>query len=359
MRVVQMVPFLNLGDAVGNDILTLRDLLITAGYDTAIYAEQTDPRVEDKHDITLIDFLPILNEDDVIIYHLSTKSTLHDIIPMMKCRKIAIYHNVTPGAFFKEYSPFISSVCDHGVEEVKQLREVFDYCLAVSDFNRRDLLSYGYDCPIDIRPILVPFEDYKKTPSQDIIDRYNDCKTNILFIGRVVPNKRFEDVIAAFSCYKKFYDSDARLFLVGNSDGMDLYKNRLDEYVNRLGVKDVKFTGKIPFDEILAYYKVADVFLCMSEHEGFCVPLVEAMFFDVPIVAYASSAIPETLSGAGILLKEKDPLITAGFIDKLVTDEKLRNSVIKGQRKRLIDFSYEKISEIFLNYIERFVGKRK
>ena len=180
-----------------------------------------------------------------------------------------------------------------------------------------------------------------------------------MFLGRIAPNKKHEDIIAAFSCYKKNYDINARLFLIGSSEGMEAYRDQLNEYIDMLGVNDVIFTGKVPFDEILSYFKIADVFLCMSEHEGFCVPLVESMFFDVPIVAYASSAVPETLSSAGILLKEKDPLVTAGIIDRLLRDDDLREDVLNGQRKRLSDFSYEKTSELFLQYIKRFIGERK
>ncbi|MCL2661784.1 MAG: glycosyltransferase family 4 protein [Oscillospiraceae bacterium] len=356
MRVIQMVSNISFGDAIGNDVLALNDLLNCAGYETAIYAEVIDPRVAENHTIFSALPLPGLNKDDVLIYHLCINTPVIQKIKQMKCRKVAIYHNVTPHEFFLDHSFSLFTSCKDIREELKKLAGTFDYCIAVSSFNRDDLINNGFTCQIDVRPILIPFGDYEKPPSRTIIDKYNDNNVNIFFLGRVVPNKKQEDVIAAFSCYVKNHNPNARLFIVGSSEGMESYREQLDEYISLLGIENVIFTEKVPFDEILAYYKIADVFLCMSEHEGFCVPLVEAMYFDVPIVAYASSAIPETLAGSGVLLYEKDPLVTAGIIDKLVTDENLRNSVIEGQRKRLMDFSYEKTSKLFLEYIENFIA---
>jgi glycosyltransferase involved in cell wall biosynthesis len=359
MKIVQMVTSISFGDAVGNDVQALSNLLISNGYETAIYTEAYDPRIAKNHTIIPARPLPELDKEDVLIYHLCINTPLNHEIKQMKCRKVAIYHNITPQDFFKEHNFILYAACKNVREDLKKLAGTFDYCIADSSFNRDDLIENGFTCQIDVRPVLIPFEDYEKTPSQAIIDKYDDDKVNIMFLGRVAPNKKQEDVIAAFSCYIKNYNPNARLFIVGSSEGMESYKKQLDEYVSKLGIENVIFTEKVPFDEILAYYKIADVFLCMSEHEGFCVPLVEAMYFDVPIVAYASTVIPETLSGAGILLDEKDPLITAGVVDRLVTDENLRKLVIEGQRKRLLDYSYEKTSKLFLKYIENFIADTK
>ena len=218
----------------------------------------------------------------------------------------------------------------------------------------------GYTCPIDVLPILIPFDDYAKTPSQQVIDRYSDGYTNLIFKGRIAPNKRQEDVIRAFYDYKKFYNPKSRLILVGGHNGMERYYHRLKSYINALELEDVVFPGHIKFDEILAYYKIADVFLCQSEHEGFCVPLVEAMYFDVPVVAYDSSAIAGTLGGGGFLLKDKNPVETAGVINRVVTDEALRTQIIKNQQARLADFDHKVIEAQFKTYLDTFInGGRK
>jgi glycosyltransferase involved in cell wall biosynthesis len=179
----------------------------------------------------------------------------------------------------------------------------------------------------------------------------------VAFVGRIVPNKKFEDIIAAFTLYQRNYDQDAKLFLVGNYGKDDVYYRRLRDYVQELGVKNVFFTGHISFAEILAYYRIADVFVCMSEHEGFCVPIVESMLFKTPIIAFDAGAVADTLGGGGILLKEKDPLLTAGLIDRVVRDGELREEILKGQRRQLSRFRFERIRDLFLRYLSAFCGR--
>lgn len=205
-------------------------------------------------------------------------------------------------------------------------------------------------------PIVVPFDDYRKKPSQDIIEKYKDDRHNIVFTGRVAPNKCHQDIIAAFACYKKYYDSKARLFLVGSYKEKDTYYRKLKKYVDLLGVEDVVFTGHIKFEEILAYYHIADVFLCMSEHEGFCVPLIEAMYFGVPIIAYNCTAVPMTLGDGGILVNKKNPIETAALINRIISDPMLRDLMKENQQKRLAEFQYEKIVGMFRGYLEKFIA---
>ena len=168
-----------------------------------------------------------------------------------------------------------------------------------------------------------------------------------------MPNKKFEDVIACFAAYKEKYDPTARLFLVGNYQETDIYYQHLQEYIKKCGVKDVIFPGHIAFNAILAYYKIADLFLCMSEHEGFCVPLVEAMFFETPIVAYASTAIPGTLGGSGVLVETKEPETVAETMNRVMQDAEYRGEILKKQDERLKDFAYESIRGQILDEIEK------
>jgi glycosyltransferase involved in cell wall biosynthesis len=357
MRIVQVLNTFTRGDAITNYALAIKELLCSLGYDSEIYSE-FEYEKEDEEEVKHIWPIPEFKEDDIMIYHLSINVQILDEFDSIKCRKVAIYHNVTPKEFFLGYSYFFYTLIDQAISEIKSLAGSFDYCIADSDFNRSDLISYGYKCPIDVLPIMIPVEDYKKEPNQSIINKYNDGRTNLLFVGRVVPNKKAEDVIAAFSCYKKYYNPDARLFLVGRHGFMALYKTQLEEYVELNNIKDMIFTGEIDFDELLAYYSIADVFLCMSEHEGFCVPLIEAMLFDVPVIAYKSTAIPGTLNGSGILLPDKDPLLAAGVVDKVLTDDALRVRIIEGQRQRLNDLTYEKLSKRFIEYLTAFIGRK-
>ena len=184
--------------------------------------------------------------------------------------------------------------------------------------------------------------------------RFGDGRTNIIFVGRIAPNKRQEDVIRAFYFYKQL-DPDARLILAGSQTGFENYADRLRDYADKLGLRDVLFTGHVSFPELLAYYRTATAFLCMSEHEGFCVPLVESMYFNVPIAARKAAAVPDTLGGSGLLLEDNDPLVAAKAVERLVRDKKLRDDVIQDQRRRLADFSYSRIKALFTEQLRDFI----
>ncbi len=354
MRVIQILPTLSFGDGVGNDAIALKEIIGKMGYSTDIYAENIDKRLPEGTAIKA-DKLCDLKKDDVLIYHKSTGTDLSFKIDSYKCRRVMIYHNITPPDFFRPYSPSATQLTEYGYKGVEYLRDKMDYVLAVSEYNKSELIRMGYTCRIDISPSLTKFEDYEQAPDEATMKKYKDGKKNIIFVGRIAPNKRQENVIRAYACYRKL-NPDSRLILVGSANGMENYNERLVKYVNALGLSDdVIFTGHIKFSEILAYYHIADAFLCMSEHEGLCVPLVESMFFGVPIIAYNTSAIGETLGGSGILLDDNDPVFTAAVMDRLLTDDKLRESVIEGQRKRLEYFSYERLSNIFETKLQAFI----
>ncbi|MBR3356631.1 MAG: glycosyltransferase family 4 protein [Solobacterium sp.] len=359
MKIIQMLPCLTHGDAIGNEVIAIDRALKSNGYKSVIYAEILDYRLESTDSKTIKEWEEPA-KDDVIIYHFSIGWRFLPNIRKAKCKKICIYHNITPSHFFKDYDAAVYNNCKNGLAELKTCADLFDYCLADSEFNKQDLISYGFTCPIDVLPILIAFDDYKKEPDRKVIRRYkNQPGANILFVGRVAPNKKQEDIIHAFALYKKYYDKDARLFLIGKYFDTDIYYRRLSSYIKSIGVEDVYLMGHIKFTEILAYYTIADVFLCMSEHEGFCVPLAESMFFHVPIIAYDSTAIPSTLGGSGILFQEKNMLEVAGLIDRVVKDEELRRTIIAGQDARLKDFDNAVIMDQFMTYLRNFIASGK
>lgn len=354
-RVIQLVSSLNYGDAVGNDVVAFKKALAEAGYVTEIFTEAISPKFPPdiaKH----YRLMPTLDEDDIVIYHFASQCVLTDVVKNLRCKIILRYHNITPPSFFEGYDDNAVKACSVGLEQVSDIKNRVDYCLPVSEYNKADLIEMGYTCPMTVMPILIRFSDYEAKPGQSVIDRYSDGVTNILFVGRVAPNKKFQDVISAFAEYKNTYDKSARLFLVGSFGEGDKYYNELLQHIESLGVKDVIFPGHIPFADILAYYSVADAFLCMSEHEGFCVPLVEAMYFHVPVVAYASSAIPSTLGGSGVLLENKSFKTAAAEVNKIVSDKALKNEIVAKQDIRLRDFSAEVIKKSLLDYLEEIIN---
>ena len=243
---------------------------------------------------------------------------------------------MTPPHFFKGFNSDAEKACADGLRATRYLAKKTDLCIVDSAFNKMDLLAMGYDCPMEVLPILIAFDDYKKEPDKKVIKAYDDDWVNVVFTGRVAPNKCPEDIIAAFYYYKKNIQPKSRLFLVGRYDGVPAYKAQL-----------------------LAYYHIADVFVCLSEHEGFCVPLVEAMYFGVPIIAYDSTAIGDTLGGSGLLLQDKSPAVVGEAIHLVTESKELRNQLVKGEKERLKDFYHDKIKKDFLEIMKKFLAEDK
>lgn len=349
-RVIQLVSCLNFGDAVGNEVIAFKKFLQENGYVTEIFTEAISNKLPAD---TAMNYrrMPVLDEDDIVIYHFASQCTLFDTVKQLKCKVVLRYHNVTPPEFFEGYDENGVKACRNGLSQVAELKDYVDYCLPVSDFNKKDLLEMGYTCPMTVLPILIRFSDYEQTPDSAVIEKYSDGVTNILFVGRMAPNKKVQDVISAFAEYKRRFDPTARLFLVGSYNENDIYYRELCEHIEKLGVRDVIFPGHISFAAILAYYSIADIFLCMSEHEGFCVPLVEAMYFHVPIVAYNSSAVPSTLGGTGVLLDEKDFYKSAEAIRDILQNNR-SEAIVEKQNNRLEDFSQNNITSRLKKFIE-------
>ena len=346
--IIQILPDIYYGDAIGNDCLAIRDCLREAGYGGDIYAERIDPRLE-ANGISGIRYIREYADDaDILLCHVSVRWDYMLTLDNRPGHKIFIYHNITPPHFFKEYSNQIATeLCEKGLEQMGSLRLIPSLCFADSNYNKTELKKAGYLCPIHILPIICEFGE------QPAIKDKNDDSINILFVGRLAPNKKQNDIIEAFYIYHKDINSKSRLFLVG-SEGNDDYTKALKAYPDNIGLDGVTFTGHVSDNEKDFYYRSADIFLCLSEHEGFCVPLLEAMHYGIPIVAYNSSAVAETLAGAGLLLESKEPNIVAEAIDMVMTDDKLRKTLIANGRERLKDFAPEKAKSSLLGLLKDY-----
>jgi glycosyltransferase involved in cell wall biosynthesis len=168
-------------------------------------------------------------------------------------------------------------------------------------------------------------------PNWLIARDFDDDWTNILFVGRVIANKKIEDLIRVFHAYHTIFNSRSRLLIVGAQSGFERYAASLHQLVGTLGASHVHFVGHVSDEELIAFYECADLFLCASEHEGFCVPLVEAFYKQVPVLAYAATAVPSTMDGAGVLYHDKDPMHVAGLMDAIVSNEALQDLIVDGQ----------------------------
>lgn len=354
MRVVQMLPTLAYGDAIGNNVIAIKNTLINSGYKTEIYAKNIDKRMKDPSVYPASKYCD--DENNLIIYHLSTGDELNEKLLHYKAKVIIIYHNITPYEYFKGYDSKSLNLCKNGLEQAKLLHNRPIMCICVSEYNRECLIDMGYSCPIEVLPLIIKFDDYNKKPSDNILSKYkNESIKNILFVGRIVPNKKIENIILSFYLYNNYINSNSRLFIVGNYSPDDLYYKKLMHYINKLQAQNIYFTGHIPFNDVLAYYNLASLFLCLSEHEGFCVPLVEAMYFGKPIVAYNSTAVGETLGGSGILLNDNDPRVVAESMNLVLSNKALQKDIVDSERDRLKYFDNDTIKDKFMEIISKYI----
>lgn len=351
----QLLPGFSYGDAISNHALALRRLLTAWGYHSEIYAQFIHPKVANKCR-SFEDFEPAAQ--GVTIYHYSigadalTERFLHS-----PGKRVLIYHNITPHQFFAAYSDEDYRDTKKGRAVLAELRSAVDLVLADSAYNCQELAALGFHQPREL-PILIDFQRFKTTPPCPLtLRRFADDWTNFLFVGRIVPSKRQDDVIRAFAHYNRWIDRRSRLLLVGPVGGMTSYLADLQQLAREHEIEDhLHFTGHVRFRELVAYYTVADVFLCLSEHEGFCVPLVEAMYHDIPILAYATTAIPHTLGQAGVLVRQKDLGQIAEMAHLLSSDRQLRARVVAQQRERLADFQPRPIAAQFKAYLAELLG---
>jgi glycosyltransferase involved in cell wall biosynthesis len=245
-----------------------------------------------------------------------------------------------------------------GRQELRSLAGRVDLALGDSDFNRRELEELGF-ARTGVMPIAVNLERITEAPRRPALEKIlGDGLINMLFVGRIVPNKRIEDHIRLAELYKRYVDSYYRFIFVGRCDGLPRYYAQVRALIAEFKMLPDRFwfTGPVPDDDLAAFYRWADVYVSLSEHEGFCVPLLEAMAADVPVLAYAAGAVPETLGGAGMLFEPKDLELAAEMLGTLVYDRPVRDRVIAGQRRRLQDFSPARIEASLMRALQQVLN---
>jgi glycosyltransferase involved in cell wall biosynthesis len=278
---------------------------------------------------------------DVTIFHFALPSPMTEAFAGLSGQRVLQYHNITPASFFAPYAPGLFRLAALGRRELQSLVGKVDLALGDSEFNRQELEALGF-APTGVLPIAVDTERITGAPRRPALEKIlSDGLINILFVGRIVPNKRIEDHIRLAEVYKRYVDSYYRFIFVGRYDGVPSYYAQVRALIAEFRMLPDRFwfTGPVPDEDLGAFYRWADAYVSLSEHEGFCVPLVEAMAADVPILAYAAGAVPETLGGAGLLFAPKDLEMAAEMLGMLVYDRDLRSRVLDGQRKRLRDFA--------------------
>ncbi len=329
----QFVAGFSNGDAISNETRVMQNVFRSWGYESGIFSESRRilPQLR-KHAQNFTECHP--GADDIALLHLSIGSPVNMAFADLPCRKAVLYHNVTPSQYFDMVNQSTAFNLAAGRKQLAALAGVADVNMADSRFNAGELEELGYR-DVAVLPLILDIDALKASPDRKTLSRFRDGRTNILFVGRCVPNKRLEDLLTAFAYYQKCVEPDSRLIHVGSFAGAERYYYLLLAQARDLGLGNVHFAGAVPQAQLNAFFMCADLFLCMSEHEGFCIPVVESMVHDVPVLAYAAAAVPETMDGAGVLFAEKEYEAVAEMMGRLTTDVDLRTSVIAGQRQRL------------------------
>jgi glycosyltransferase involved in cell wall biosynthesis len=343
MIVNQWVPAAHRGDAVGDSARRVRAFARAMGHDADIFALTID-------DDLVGDVLPFSDpaaaRGDVTILHFALPSTMTEAFARLPNGRVLLYHNVTPASFFAPYDPLLFRLATLARRELATLAGRVDLALGVSDYNRRELVALGFD-RTGVLPLPVDWSRINRPVSLPALESVLDDEfVNFLFVGRIAPNKRIEDHIRLAEHYKRYVDAFYRFIFVGRFDAVPRYyaaiRGLMAEY--RLLNDRFIFTGPVSDEELAVYYRRAAVYISLSEHEGFCAPLVEAMAADVPVLAYAAAAVPETLGGAGVQFAPKDLEYAAELAGALAFDDDLRARVIAGQRTRLADFGDDRVT---------------
>jgi L-malate glycosyltransferase len=350
----QFVPALEPG-AVGQHTLELQRTLRGAGIDSEVFAHIIDPSMAHLgRAFTEYGTSFAGRRDDCLMYQFAIGSIVASFLRSRPERKALNHHNITPPEMLAAWEPAMVPGLRWGNRQLIELAASVDFALADSHFNRNDLWALGYR-DIEVVPILLDLDGFDREVDRDTQQRLERDRAqggaDLLFVGRIVPNKCQHDLIKALVVYRRTFDPQARLRLVGGATS-DEYLRVLREYAAALGVADaVDLTGPVSAGALGAYYRSADVFVSASEHEGFCVPLLEAMHHGVPIVAFAAAAVPETLAGAGVLLDSKSPAMFAAAIHQVVSDPGTRRAMVEAGRLRLRDFDLETTRARFLDVL--------
>jgi glycosyltransferase involved in cell wall biosynthesis len=344
MRVYQWIQAAHRGDAIGNAARRMRKLLRSMGHESHLFSLTIDDDLrEEVRPFTD----PEATRGEVTILHFALPSPMSDAFGRLAGRRVLHYHNITPAHFFAPYDPGIFRITVIGRQELATLPGVTDLALGVSEYNRQELDALGFR-HTGVLPLHVDTSRITSAPPHPVLESIlRQDFTNFLFVGRIAPNKRIEDIILLAEQFKRYIDARYRFIFVGRTDGVPRYYDAIRALVGRFGMLPDRFLfpGAVTDWELAAYYRTASVYISMSEHEGFCAPLVEAMAADVPVLAYASTAVPETLGGAGVLFAPKDMEYAAELLGQLAFDPAMRARVIEGQRRRLADFSEERIRQ--------------
>ena len=353
MNIVQVLPSLASRDAIGVHTLNLDAALRSVGIETAIYYGNAGNDVADRG-------LPLtqLDRSDahrIILYHASIGSPVVGTLETSAGILALNYHNITPARLLARWAPGLGYEVSLGRAQLSDLAGRTRFALADSEFNRRELVDLGYRTT-ETAPLLLNMRQADASCDDALLTALKsipDQGPRFLFVGKVAPHKAPHDLLAMLAAYRATYHPGATLTLVGTPIS-ERYLQALESYMEDLGLSQaVTITGSISGASLEAYWRSSDVFICASDHAGFCVPLVEAMGHELPIVAFAAAAIPETIADAGLVISDKAPLAFAAAVHRVVTDHDLAKALTNRGKDRVSSLDLETATGIFMERLIR------
>ena len=357
-RIAICNPSIETGDAVSHDMMGMHTVLSELGHEVYLFSLQSSIKAPYIRPLDKMnDFLQ--RTEDLLIYHYATGWDLGlELLRNLRCRKVIKFHNVTPPEFYEGINSDYVNVCRAGRQYLTELARIdVDLFLPCSKYSQNDLVAAGVND--EKCRVVPPFHNIERLRgiNADLkeIERYQEGTVNILTVGRLAPNKNHEALIDAFRVYHQQYNTHSRLLIVGGGDPkLKTYVAHLKNNVSEIHLEDrIIFTGKASDPALKAYYLTAHVFLMTSLHEGFCVPLVEAMSMKIPIVAYNSTAVPETLGKGGLVWDECDPELLAASVNKIVQEEYLQVALGEmGWNRYNMMFTNRRIRATFLESLK-------
>jgi glycosyltransferase involved in cell wall biosynthesis len=349
MNVHQFLTSYSYGDAIGNEAMEIRGFLRSQGIGSEIFTLHFHPRY--AHQVrNYLEYDRFSAPGNTVIFHFSIGSPVTKRFVRLRDRKVIIYHNITPYHFFLDFHRILAKDCFKGRLELKSLAGQVDLALGDSEYNRQELVAAGFR-ETGVLPLVMDFAKFDLPVLPVFREAFADGKTNILFVGRIIPNKKVEDVIKTFHLYQRHFNPESRLFIVGEYRGFERYTSALQGLIAGLGVRDVHFSGHVPLAEMVSYAKLAHLYLHLSEHEGFCAPVLESFHLGIPVVAFDAGAVGETMNGGGVLVREKDPLRIAALCHEILSRPALRTAILAGQERALEKYRQQRTGRILLDFL--------
>lgn len=362
-EVHQFVHTLSYGDAISSEVLALQKFFHERGVDSKIYCINAHPRYKEiAHDYR--DFRENHGSDfnGMIVLHYSLGSPLNELyLDLTNACKSLIYHNLTPPEWFSGINPRIVDDINVGKAELPKLCAKTDLLIADSTYNASELQDLGFEAEVLNLPINPSRWDFPANPGIASILQ-SDSSIHVLHIGRFAPNKCLEDILKTFYFLHHHVNKNSKLWLPGIDIDTELYSFSVKKLAQELRIDHaVNFVGRLDDSEIRALYENCSVYLCMSEHEGFCLPVIEAMHFGLPVLSFASSALPDTVSTGGILFSQKRYAELAELINLIHVDRALRGSLIESGRQRIQELSYDRFEkradQLFVSQHQDFASR--